>query len=179
MCCPNFSVLYKADHESLRGKEGGLTDLKRGFLAPPPEVDRSEVEAAGAGSWFRLKRSEVARGIVSCGREEGDKLRFRSFASYSLASARSQRRKMAASLKKGENFELSIELNSNYASVRKEAIKKTIASMTVGKVNSAPLLAGNASLSRHNLRMCLPSSRTSSRTCKRTIWSRRSSSTFT
>ena len=45
-------------------KGGRLTDLKRGFLAPPPEVERSEVEAEGAGSWLRLKRSDVARGIV-------------------------------------------------------------------------------------------------------------------
>ena len=50
MCCPNFSVLCGAGHESRRGRRGGGTDLKRGFLAPPPEVDRSEVEAEGAGS---------------------------------------------------------------------------------------------------------------------------------
>lgn len=36
--------------------------------------------------------------------------------------------------KKGENFELRAELNSGFKDVRKEAIKKVIASMTVGKV---------------------------------------------
>lgn len=35
--------------------------------------------------------------------------------------------------RKGENFELSVDLNSGYADKRKDAIKRTIASMTVGK----------------------------------------------
>ncbi|KAH8832832.1 adaptin N terminal region-domain-containing protein [Flagelloscypha sp. PMI_526] len=35
--------------------------------------------------------------------------------------------------RKGENYELSVDLNSNYADKRKDAIKRTIASMTVGK----------------------------------------------
>jgi vesicle coat complex subunit len=38
--------------------------------------------------------------------------------------------------KKGENFELRADLNSQYKQTRKEAIKMTIASMTVGKVGS-------------------------------------------
>jgi hypothetical protein len=35
--------------------------------------------------------------------------------------------------RKGENYELSIDLNSEYREKRKDAIKRTIASMTVGK----------------------------------------------
>ncbi|KAJ7645537.1 adaptin N terminal region-domain-containing protein [Mycena polygramma] len=35
--------------------------------------------------------------------------------------------------KKGENYELSVDLNSGYPEKRKDAIKRTIASMTVGK----------------------------------------------
>ena len=35
--------------------------------------------------------------------------------------------------RKGENYELSVDLNSNYPSKRKDAIKRVIASMTVGK----------------------------------------------
>ncbi|TFK67982.1 Adaptor protein complex beta subunit [Pluteus cervinus] len=35
--------------------------------------------------------------------------------------------------KKGENYELSVDLNSEYRDKRKDAIKRTIASMTVGK----------------------------------------------
>lgn len=41
-----------------------------------------------------------------------------------------------AAPKKGENFELRADLNSQYKDTRKEAIKMTIASMTVGKVSS-------------------------------------------
>ncbi|KAJ1498037.1 beta-adaptin [Coelomomyces lativittatus] len=36
-------------------------------------------------------------------------------------------------LKKGENFELKTELNSEYRDRRKEAVKRVIANMTVGK----------------------------------------------
>jgi hypothetical protein len=35
--------------------------------------------------------------------------------------------------RKGENYELSVDLNSEYREKRKDAIKRTIASMTVGK----------------------------------------------
>src|SRR6266550_5707222 len=35
--------------------------------------------------------------------------------------------------KKGENYELSVDLNSEYREKRKDAIKRVIASMTVGK----------------------------------------------
>jgi hypothetical protein len=35
--------------------------------------------------------------------------------------------------RKGENYELSVDLNSEYRDKRKDAIKRTIASMTVGK----------------------------------------------
>lgn len=35
--------------------------------------------------------------------------------------------------RKGENYELSIDLNSEYREKRKDAIKRVIASMTVGK----------------------------------------------
>ena len=35
--------------------------------------------------------------------------------------------------RKGENYELSADLNSEYREKRKDAIKRTIASMTVGK----------------------------------------------
>ena len=35
--------------------------------------------------------------------------------------------------RKGENYELSVDLNSGYADKRKDAIKRVIASMTVGK----------------------------------------------
>jgi len=35
--------------------------------------------------------------------------------------------------RKGENYELSIDLNSGWPEKRKDAIKRTIASMTVGK----------------------------------------------
>lgn len=35
--------------------------------------------------------------------------------------------------RKGENYELSVDLNSEYHDKRKDAIKRTIASMTVGK----------------------------------------------
>ena len=35
--------------------------------------------------------------------------------------------------RKGENYELSVDLNSEYRDKRKDAIKRVIASMTVGK----------------------------------------------
>jgi vesicle coat complex subunit len=35
--------------------------------------------------------------------------------------------------RKGENYELSVDLNSEYREKRKDAIKRVIASMTVGK----------------------------------------------
>jgi hypothetical protein len=35
--------------------------------------------------------------------------------------------------RKGENYELSVDLNSQYRDKCKDAIKRTIASMTVGK----------------------------------------------
>ena len=38
--------------------------------------------------------------------------------------------------RKGENFELSVDLNSEYREKRKDAIKRVIASMTVGKGSS-------------------------------------------
>ena len=38
--------------------------------------------------------------------------------------------------RKGENYELSVDLNSEYRDKRKDAIKRTIASMTVGKGQS-------------------------------------------
>jgi vesicle coat complex subunit len=41
--------------------------------------------------------------------------------------------------RKGENYELSIDLNSEYRDKRKDAIKRTIASMTVGKGVLCPL----------------------------------------
>lgn len=37
--------------------------------------------------------------------------------------------------RKGENYELSVDLNSEYRDKRKDAIKRVIASMTVGKGN--------------------------------------------
>jgi AP-1 complex subunit beta-1 len=39
--------------------------------------------------------------------------------------------------RKGENYELSVDLNSEYKDKRKDAIKRVIASMTVGKGVSA------------------------------------------
>jgi len=43
--------------------------------------------------------------------------------------------------RKGENYELSVDLNSEYREKRKDAIKRTIASMTVGKGSLAPSCA--------------------------------------
>jgi AP-1 complex subunit beta-1 len=40
---------------------------------------------------------------------------------------------MSRAPRKGENYELSVDLNSEYRDKRKDAIKRTIASMTVGK----------------------------------------------
>ena len=40
---------------------------------------------------------------------------------------------MSRAPRKGENYELSVDLNSGYPEKRKDAIKRTIASMTVGK----------------------------------------------
>lgn len=40
---------------------------------------------------------------------------------------------MSRATRKGENYELSVDLNSEYRDKRKDAIKRTIASMTVGK----------------------------------------------
>lgn len=40
---------------------------------------------------------------------------------------------------KGENYELRIDLNSEYREKRKDAIKRVIASMTVGKGECAHL----------------------------------------
>jgi AP-1 complex subunit beta-1 len=40
---------------------------------------------------------------------------------------------MTSRPRKGENYELSVDLNSEYRDKRKDAIKRTIASMTVGK----------------------------------------------
>jgi vesicle coat complex subunit len=52
--------------------------------------------------------------------------------------------------RKGENYELSVDLNSEYRDKRKDAIKRVIASMTVGKGTLQP----NACfLDRRNL-MC-------------------------
>lgn len=49
--------------------------------------------------------------------------------------------------RKGENYELSVDLNSEYRDKRKDAIKRTIASMTVGKGAVAqPLLRYISSL---------------------------------
>lgn len=42
--------------------------------------------------------------------------------------------------RKGENYELSVDLNSEYREKRKDAIKRTIASMTVGKGRLHPLI---------------------------------------
>lgn len=41
--------------------------------------------------------------------------------------------------RKGENYELSVDLNSEYKDKRKDAIKRVIASMTVGKGASSAL----------------------------------------
>jgi vesicle coat complex subunit len=45
--------------------------------------------------------------------------------------------------RKGENYELSVDLNSEYRDKRKDAIKRTIASMTVGKGTPHILLSRN------------------------------------
>ncbi|KAJ2403216.1 beta-adaptin, partial [Coemansia sp. RSA 2530] len=43
------------------------------------------------------------------------------------------KRKVLAALRKGENYELKTELNSEYKERRKEAVRRVIANMTVGK----------------------------------------------
>ncbi|KAJ2026388.1 beta-adaptin [Coemansia sp. S85] len=43
------------------------------------------------------------------------------------------KRKVLAALRKGENYELKTELNSEYKERRKEAVRQVIANMTVGK----------------------------------------------
>ena len=45
--------------------------------------------------------------------------------------------------RKGENYELSVDLNSEYRDKRKDAIKRTIASMTVGKGTACILFTRN------------------------------------
>jgi AP-1 complex subunit beta-1 len=50
--------------------------------------------------------------------------------------------------RKGENYELSIDLNSEYKEKRKDAIKRTIASMTVGKGAQAHAIAQTSKLRR-------------------------------
>lgn len=75
----------------------------------------------------------------------------------------------------GENYELRADLNSEYRDRRKDAIKRVIANMTVGKVrllpNSLPLRHIQAHI---NVRMSLGSFPTSSRTCRPRISSKRS-----
>ena len=76
--------------------------------------------------------------------------------------------------RKGENYELSADLNSEYREKRKDAIKKVIANMTVQKGTCVhPLLAHPVLSSRsQTLAVC---SRMSSRTCRPMTSSRRSS----
>jgi AP-1 complex subunit beta-1 len=47
--------------------------------------------------------------------------------------------------RKGENYELSVDLNSEYREKRKDAIKRTIASMTVGKGTQILVLSNKGS----------------------------------
>ncbi len=48
---------------------------------------------------------------------------------------------MRAAPRKGENFELAADLNSEYKEKRKDAIKRVIANMTVQKGESFRMLA--------------------------------------
>jgi hypothetical protein len=84
--------------------------------------------------------------------------------------------------RKGENYELSVDLNSEYRDKRKDAIKRVIASMTVGKgqsslcsllpaaylISTPLLLAGILSFADvgHNNQMSAVYSLTFSKTCK-------------
>ena len=65
----------------------------------------------------------------------------RQFALTAVAAAKKATRKnYFASGKKGENYELKIQLNSDRSYNKKEAVKKVIANMTVGK-DVGPLFA--------------------------------------
>jgi len=75
--------------------------------------------------------------------------------------------------RKGENYELSVDLNSEYREKRKDAIKRVIASMTVGKGMWKFELSFTAYVDSRR-QMSVDSSQTFSRTCKRKILSRRS-----
>ncbi|KAJ2085041.1 beta-adaptin, partial [Coemansia sp. S142-1] len=50
-----------------------------------------------------------------------------------LARLQIVKQKVLAALRKGENYELKTELNSEYKERRKEAVRRVIANMTVGK----------------------------------------------
>ena len=80
--------------------------------------------------------------------------------------------------RKGENFELAADLNSEYKEKRKDAIKRVIANMTVqkGKLYAPPTRPADAN-QVPLVKTSAGCSRTCSRTCRRTTLSRRSSST--
>jgi hypothetical protein len=77
--------------------------------------------------------------------------------------------------RKGENYELSVDLNSEYRDKRKDAIKRTIASMTVGKGTFTVFWASYSILYFLLDKMSAVFFRTSSRICRPTISSRKSS----
>ena len=77
--------------------------------------------------------------------------------------------------RKGENYELSVDLNSEYRDKRKDAIKRVIASMTVGK--GATIYLGYPTRHRHLGQTCLVSFPMSSKTCRRTTSNKRNSYT--
>jgi hypothetical protein len=66
--------------------------------------------------------------------------------------------------RKGENYELSVDLNSEYREKRKDAIKRTIASMTVGKGEHISQPSSNTS--QGTAKMSADSSPTCSKTCR-------------
>lgn len=71
--------------------------------------------------------------------------------------------------KKGEIFELKSELNSDKKERKREAVKKVIASMTVGKVKGEGQDPGMTVTKLPRTFPC--SSPTSSTACRRTTWS--------
>jgi vesicle coat complex subunit len=71
--------------------------------------------------------------------------------------------------RKGENYELSIDLNSEYKDKRKDAIKRVIASMTVGKGSVSQSLLSCDSSSFQAQQMSAVSFQMSSKTCRQKI----------
>lgn len=68
--------------------------------------------------------------------------------------------------RKGENYELSVDLNSEYRDKRKDAIKRVIASMTVGKGNNPISLSISQSESNFLQQTSAVYSQMYSKTCR-------------